>query len=571
MSFRSRKFHLKEKNIIPISLGVNAIVGMILFVIFVLPRSEPNNQLIFGLSTSRVLIALIFLFLLLFNIGIILLSIFEFGSWQKKLKTKISGLIVRYNIGIIVTLYAVLIFTATFLLLSIPPIIRPLSFLEPFSARLSSIIGWLFFSNLLFIILLRAIMSEEESNSQLIARLDQALTVFGLFIIIFFLYAHFAALIGWVGKTKYSFFDLLAEQFIQGKLYIENPPYTHDLTLYKGNWYAPMPPLPAILMMPLAYFVGAANISTSYLSMVASAINGVLLFLILKELNARKWISLSTRSIFILITLFLFGTPHLWMGISGRGWYFSQILTLLFLALAAYATLRKRSAWLIGALIAIAIMARPTGIMTSSFYFAIAMQIKKEENGEVTLKEAVQWIAKTLPSIGLAIIGLLIYNYLRFENFFDFGYVTVNAGPEIVHNVQTWGTFSAHFIPTNLQVMLFKLPFWNPDGRWLIEPSATGMSIFLTTPALIYLFRRYSKDWWIIGSWTAVFLTVGLLSLYHNTGAHQFGYRYILDFLTPLMVLLAVGFKKKTPWHFQLLVIASIAINLYGAHWFMNG
>jgi hypothetical protein len=199
------------------------------------------------------------------------------------------------------------------------------------------------------------------------------------------------------------------------------------------------------------------------------------------------------------------------------------------------------------------------------------MQIKKEENGEVTLKEAVQWIAKTLPSIGLAIIGLLIYNYLRFENFFDFGYVTVNAGPEIVHNVQTWGTFSAHFIPTNLQVMLFKLPFWNPDGRWLIEPSATGMSIFLTTPALIYLFRRYSKDWWIIGSWTAVFLTVGLLSLYHNTGAHQFGYRYILDFLTPLMVLLAVGFKKKTPWHFQLLVIASIAINLYGAHWFMNG
>ena len=565
------KLRLKEKNIIPFFLGLNALVGMILFIIFVLPRSEANNQLVFGLSTSRVLIALVFLALLLVNLGAILISVFEFGAWQERLKTKLASLFSNHNAGIMISLYAALILTSTFLLLSVPPIIRPLSFLEPFSARLSSIIGWLFFSSILFIILLRTITPIEESKSQLIARLDQILILFGLFIIIFFLYAHFAALIGWIGKTKYSFFDLLAEQFTKGKLYIENPPYTHDLTLYKGKWYAPMPPLPAILLMPLAYLVGAENISTSYLSMVASAINGVLLFLILKELNTRKWISLSTRSIFILVILFLFGTPHLWMGISGRGWYFSQILTLLFLALAAYAALRKKSAWLVGALIAIAITARPTGLMTSPFYFAIAMQIKKEENGEVTLKEAAQWIAKTLPFIGLAIIGLLFYNYLRFEDFFDFGYVTVNAGPEIVYNVQTWGTFSTHFMPINLQVMLFTLPFWNPSGRWLIEPSATGMSIFLTTPALIYIFRRYSKDWWIIGSWSAVFLTVSLLSLYHNTGAHQFGYRYILDFLVPLMVLLAVGFKKRIPWHFQLLVIASIAINLYGAHWFMNG
>ncbi|MBC8334268.1 MAG: hypothetical protein ISR59_03625 [Anaerolineales bacterium] len=571
MSDPITKLSLKEKNILPLFLGLNVIAGLILFIVFILPRSEVNNQLIFGLSTLRVLIAIVFLVLLLINVGAILIAIFEFGPWQVKLKNIVVDLSSNYYAGIMVSLYAVLIFTGAFLLLSVPPIIRPLFFLEPISARLSSIIGWFFFSSILFIILLRTITPIEESKSQLIARLDQILTLFGLFIITFFLYAHFAALIGWVGKTKYSFFDLLAEQFTKGKLYIENPPYTHDLTLYKGKWYAPMPPLPAILLMPLAYLVGAANISTSYLSMVASAINGVLLFLILKELNTRKWISLSTRSVFMLVILFLFGTPHLWMGISGRGWYFSQILTFLFLALAAYAALRKKTAWLVGALIAIAITARPTGLMTSPFYFAIAMQIKKEENGEVTLKEAVQWIAKMLPFISLAIVGLLFYNYLRFEDFFDFGYVTVNAGPEIVYNVQTWGTFSTHFIPINLQVMLFKLPFWNPSGRWLIEPSATGMSIFLTTPALIYLFRRYSKDWWIIGSWVAVFLTVGLLSLYHNTGAHQFGYRYILDFLVPLMVLLALGFKKRIPWHFQLLVIASIAINLYGAHWFMNG
>lgn len=119
--------------------------------------------------------------------------------------------------------------------------------------------------------------------------------------------------------------------------------------------------------------------------------------------------------------------------------------------------------------------------------------------------------------------------------------------------------------------MFLELPWINPGGRWLIEPSAAGMSIFLTTPALIYLFRRYPKAWWVIGAWTAILFNIVLLSMYHNTGAHQFGYRYILDLQVPLFAMLAVGMKEKIPWHFILLVVLSVVINLYGANWFMNG
>jgi len=32
-----------------------------------------------------------------------------------------------------------------------------------------------------------------------------------------------------------------------------------------------------------------------------------------------------------------------------------------------------------------------------------------------------------------------------------------------------------------------------------------------------------------------------------------------------------VSLQKKIPWHFYLLLFASITVNLYGAHWFMNG
>jgi hypothetical protein len=41
--------------------------------------------------------------------------------------------------------------------------------------------------------------------------------------------------------------------------------------------------------------------------------------------------------------------------------------------------------------------------------------------------------------------------------------------------------------------------------------------------------------------------------------------------LVPLITLLAVGLGRKIPWHFILLVLASIVINIYGANWFMNG
>jgi hypothetical protein len=57
----------------------------------------------------------------------------------------------------------------------------------------------------------------------------------------------------------------------------------------------------------------------------------------------------------------------------------------------------------------------------------------------------------------------------------------------------------------------------------------------------------------------------------HNTGAHQFGYRYILDAIIPLLALLAAALGQKIRWHFVLLLLISIAFNIYGAYWFING
>ena len=63
-------------------------------------------------------------------------------------------------------------------------------------------------------------------------------------------------------------------------------------------------------------------------------------------------------------------------------------------------------------------------------------------------------------------------------------------------------------------------------------------------------------------------LLLSLLLTYYNTGWWQFGYRLALDFMLPMMVLLAVGGRGRIPLIMKALIIASIFINAWGAFWF---
>jgi len=215
--------------------------------------------------------------------------------------------------------------------------------------------------------------------------------------------------------------------------------------------------------------------------------------------------------------------------------------------------------------------ARPNSVMFWPFPLALAFQVRQEAGEKPDWKGAATWLLKIAAPMALAILGLLLYNQARFGNFLDFGYTLLEGDPTIVANAKTSGLFSWRFIPNNLRVMFLEIPSLQPGGSWPILPSGAGMSLFLSTPPLVYLFHRYEKRGWISGAWATTLLMFALLALYHNTGADQFGYRYLLDMLVPLIALLAYTLGEKVPWHFSALTLASIAINIYGAAWFMNG
>lgn len=69
------------------------------------------------------------------------------------------------------------------------------------------------------------------------------------------------------------------------------------------------------------------------------------------------------------------------------------------------------------------------------------------------------------------------------------------------------------------------------------------------------------------GGWLAFLLLLVPLLLYYNTGWWQFGYRFSLDFMVPVMVLLALAAGKSLSGNYRLLIIAGVLVNLYGVFW----
>ena len=617
------------------SLGSLFALGVVTLVMYFSRPSEIGNQFLFGLSLSRMVVGFLFAGMVFIS-GAVFISLFRPFQLFRQIWERINY-ILSDGKGLYISLtvlYGAVLFLIASLVLSTFPVAKSAEFIVGAIQRLDLPILWLtavvivlgflvlyMYQDVLhakrrlplltvlwlwmflgvYILLLMYFRSAAYASylggfefpllglggyfliwalintfmtQNTLEKINNLLTPVGVFLTVLFLYQHLALWAGQLHQSQYEYWDSLALQFVNGKLYLADGSVTnfttHDLTLYENKWYVPIPPLPAILMMPLVLFIKPDDIFMGDVSMLVAALNAMLLYLILVKLAAHQWVQLSKKSTLLLVLLFSVGTNHLWVGIMGDVWFVSQMVTVAFLSLAVLAALWDASPWMVGALIGAAMIARPNSLMTWTFVFAIAMQIKKDDGLIVNFNHMFDWTLRSALPIGLAILGLFAYNYARFNDFLDFGYVTISGEATIVNNAQTFGLFSPHYIWNNLRILFISLPEVHFGDKWLFQPSLEGMSIFFSTPVLFYLFRSYEKKWWVVGAWLSVVLGLSLLVMYHNTGSAQFGYRYILDVILPIMALLSVSIQKKIPWHFYILLLLSIVINIYGLIWFVN-
>jgi hypothetical protein len=410
-----------------------------------------------------------------------------------------------------------------------------------------------------------ALLSKNEERAKRISHLFICISIW---LSVFIVSLQFTQ---WFGKwysPNYSYFNYLAFSFLHGKLYLINPPATGDLVFINGHWFLPAPPFPAILMLPFIAILGIQGLNTSTFSLIVAATSAVVVYLILHQLIRSGWIKLSSTGAIWLTALFSFGTMYLMLSIDNRLWFFSQVVTVLFSGLAFLSVLKKWSPWVTGSCLAAAILCRPDLFALWPALVTIAIQLSMNAQQKVNWKYILRWgISSAIPVV-IGVGLLLFYNYLRFGNFFEFEYGNLQGAPWVLKNVQEYGLFSPQFMAYNLKYMLLVPPPLSAAcGYYLTR--GWGMSMFATTPAIIYVFRRFKISWWTIGCWCSILLSIIVLSMYSNNGAIQYGYRYMMDFSIPTMMLIAYNAGERISIPLKVLIIASIFINFYGTiSWF---
>lgn len=391
-------------------------------------------------------------------------------------------------------------------------------------------------------------------------------------------FAFFRLTAYWVMRTDTpakAYWGELADAFLKGRLYLENPPTNHDLTLFQGRWYVPNPPMPALVLIPFVAWLGLDGVNMTVVSALVGALNVLILIWAVRAAIREGFFELSEAAIFWLAVAFVLGTDGLWLVTLGQMWFVAQLMTVCFIGLSCLAALRGGSPWLTGVMLGCAMLCRPNVFPIALFLAGIEIA-RMRARAAFTLRAFFRWSVQAAIPVVLSVALLLAYNWLRFGDGLDFGYVTINGAPFIVEAARQYGMFHPHFLPINWRVMITALPHVGLDGGSVyFRPGIAGYSIFIMTPPIVYAFRRGSvpsenrvqTDIWRAGAWLSILLSVGMLLMYHNTGAEQIGYRYLMDFVFPLFLLIAAGMRGRASWFFIILTIAGALVNALSLHW----
>jgi len=318
------------------------------------------------------------------------------------------------------------------------------------------------------------------------------------------------------------------------------------------DYYVSFPPFPALLFVPqLALTGGRANdvLTTVVLAALAPALLLGLLAALRREGSSERteaedrWFAL----------LLAFGTVFFFCAVQGRVWFTAHIVAVDLCIAFLWASIRGDRPLLAGTCLALAFATRVPMLFLAPFYL---LEVRRARQSD--------WLRRGLvfaaPIVCVAIL-LAAHNVLRFDDPFEFGHRYLAVRQQI--DIERSGLFDLDYLGRNLYVAFALLPRFQLEAPF-ITTSGHGLAIWITTPALLLLLAPRRRPGLQRSLWTAVACVVPFLLLYQNTGWLQFGYRFALDVLAPLIVLLAIG-GRPLDQMFRALILIGVALNAYGA------
>lgn len=329
--------------------------------------------------------------------------------------------------------------------------------------------------------------------------------------------------------------------------------------------YMSFPPFPSVLMLPSALLAGRAGNDVIPTVIVAALILPLAL-LVLRRLAAA---GLSRRSLvddLWLVATLAFGSVLVFSAVQGKVWYTAHVVGVALALVYAWASIEARHPVVAGLALGAAALTRTAMAFMVVLFVLEAWRVHggraawRADRRAVLRRLGRPVLAFAAPVVLFAIAGMA-YNYVRFAAPSEFGHTYLEVRQQL--QIEQYGLASYHYLARNLAVAFTLLPELSTHAPY-IQISGHGLALWVTTPVLLLLLWPRERNPLHLTLWLTVAVVALPSLLYQNSGWVQFGYRFSLDYLVLLIMLLAIGGRPLTRLA-KALIIAGIAINLFGA------
>jgi len=344
---------------------------------------------------------------------------------------------------------------------------------------------------------------------------------------------------------------LLADAILHGRLWIDPlwPGPMIDAVLFEGHRYVVNDPVPALLLLPLVAFFGAAANETLLACLLCGVAVGAAWALLAR-------LGVTDRVALWLIAFMLAGTDLLWCSMLGDVWFVAQTSAVAFLLLALCELAGARRGWLVALWFALALGSRFTIVM------ALPVMAWWVWDGftqaERRPRSLLSFAAALLPFFALWVC----YNEVRWHVPWDSGH-TIFYRQDPFMGAPSGSPFSLANLPDELYSFFVLPPEWIPKGHTL-HPLMAGTALWFTSPALVLgLFARTPRRL-VVSLWCATLLVAGPSLLYYANGGAQFGMRHALDFEPFLLALMGLAARDGLALVWRALIGWSVAAGAWG-------
>jgi hypothetical protein len=362
------------------------------------------------------------------------------------------------------------------------------------------------------------------------------------------------------GTNDWACFDTMSQGPCPPGRYAFSGP---DAERYR--WYVSFPPLPAILLLPVVAIFGLATLDALFWALFAG-LAPALLFVVLRFLRESGRSKRSPRDDLLVTALFAVGSVYYFVAVQGAVWFAAHVVASALICLYLLYAFGARRPAAAGLALGLAFLCRPATLLLAGFFLFQAVVVAKQESRSPNRPGLA--LLRTLTTFGIPIAAIIAvamwHNAARFGDPFEFWHRFLQIRWRT--RIETWGLFSTHYLPRNLTVFFLSLP-WLLQSSPFVRITRHGLALWFTSPNLLWSLWPKKPDATIVALWAGVLPAALCTLLYQNTGWVQFGYRFSLDYLPLLFVLVALSGRRFGRAFLGCAVLAMF-LNTFGAFTF---